>query len=244
MSASAKQSDLLSSGSKVTLGLICCVLLLVLSSDLQAARRSLRIDFGAWDDGQALGTPDCPGSFSDQGLVIWKGFNFNGSFFDVYNVDAYCQSAVTFDLNEDDYLNSTIFPSDESGLAAKIGDNDSAPFITGIRYTFLDGDRFEETTRGFQWAFYSFPNGITLVALYGEIPTGSFSFEPSIYEDDTVIWDGIEDGYDGEYFCFNSSAFIGFWDGGAVGSSPAAGCVLPPPPEVIFEDGLEELEEE
>jgi hypothetical protein len=214
--------------------------------DAMAGRRSVRIDFGAWSDEFPLGSVDCPGSSPGSDTVIWNGFDFIGSTGNSYNVYEYCQAVATYEesLGTDEYLNENLFFDDESGLAAKVGENQDEPFITARRYTFLDGELFEDETDGFQWAFYFFPNGITLVTIYGEIPIDGAKFDPWIVKDGEAIWDSLESGYDGEYFCFEGNKFIGFWDGSNVGSNPSAGCILPPPPELVFANGFEDEEPE
>ncbi len=219
--------------------------LLAIPIALEAGRRSLRIDFGAWSDVLALGTLDCPGSAADDASVTQLDHQFVGSDSNTYLVNAYCQSANTWTPDADvfDYLNSTTVPFDEEGLALKIGDNDSPPLITGLRYSFLDRDGEDPDVDGFQWAFFFFPGGVTLVALYGETPVGSPDFLPRIEHQGSPVWQASTDGFDGEYFCFDGTTFIGFWDGEVPGGSnpehPAAGCTLPPPPELVMADGFE-----
>lgn len=209
--------------------------------DAEAGRRSIRIDFDAWSDEFAIGSGDCPGSSAASDTIVWNGISFIGSSFSLYNVYEYCQTIATYEefLGADEYLNEDIFFDDETGLAAKIGANQDEPFITAIRYTFLNGGPFEEDTEGFQWAFYFFPNGVTLVTIYGEIPIDPDKFDPWITDGDKIFWDALESGYDGEYFCFDNGEYAGLWDGSNVGTDPIAGCVPPPKPENIFTDGFE-----
>lgn len=230
---------------KFLLHTIIAVMLLALgTSSAEAGRRSLRIEFQAWSEGFALGSAECPGSSIVSDNVSWNGFNFIGSSYLIWTVDTYCQTAATYQesLGTDEYLNSAIFGPDEAGLAGKIGANQTEPFITARRYTFLDGPRFDEGTQGFQWAFYFFPNGITLVTIYGEVPIDYAKFDPYITDGVDFIWDSLESGYNGEYFCFDGTTFIGFWDGAVTNGSPQAGCALPPPPEEVFNSGFEESE--
>jgi hypothetical protein len=217
------------------------ILVLIMSSDLMAARRGLRVDFGAWGDGSAMGPPDCSDGSTTSGSVTWSGIRFVGSFLSTYNYDAYCQSPAAYveGMSTSEYLNEDSVPEDEAGLAAKIGANTDNS-VTAIRYSFLDRGRFDENVLGFQWAFYFFSNGVTLVALYGNVDLGAFNFDPYIVQSGEFLWDSEVDGFDGEYFCFNGTTFIGFWDGEG-GGSPSAGCQIPTPPEIILVDGFEEF---
>ncbi|MFC1777845.1 hypothetical protein ACFL3I_11000 [Pseudomonadota bacterium] len=212
--------------------LIVLFLLFLGSIDAQAGRRSLRVDFGAWTEGGfAIGSADCPGTDASSSDVGWEGFGFKADPFvphEQYLVDSYCQTAARYQdgMEVSEYLNSTTFFDDEAGLAAKVGPN-TGPFpVEAIRYTYLNGDRFESETRGYQFAFYSFPNGVTLATVYGKW-TSSTYIDVTINEGSQFIWNGP---YDGEYFCFSNdnengdTQFIGVWDGSASGSDPAAGC--------------------
>ena len=211
--------------------LIVLLLLFLASTDAQAGRRSLRVDFGAWtEDGFAIGSADCPGTTVSSSGVSWQGFRFEADPFvpdEQYLVDSYCQTVAQYEdgLEDFEYLNSEIFFDDEAGLAAKVGTNTGLFPVEAIRYTFLDGDRFESETRGYQFAFYFFPNGITLATVYGDW-TSSTAVDVTIHDGGQFIWNGP---YDGEYFCFRDDEdggmeFFGTWDGSLSGSDAAAGC--------------------
>lgn len=212
--------------------LIVLSLLLLTSTDTQAARRSLRVDFGAWTEGGfAIGSADCPGTDASSSDVRWEGTTFKADPFvphERYLVDSYCQTAARYQdgMEDFEYLNSATFFDDEAGLAAKVGPNTGPSPVEAIRYTYLNGDRFEPETRGYQFAFYSFPNGVTLATIYGTW-TSSTYIDVTIHDGNQFIWNGP---YDGEYFCFSSDnqygepQFIGVWDGSESGSNPAAGC--------------------
>lgn len=205
--------------------------LLVCSVDADAGRRSLRIEFIAWDnDGKTIGSPDCPGTSAGSLLVEWNGFTFSGRDDPSYLTDTYCQTTIPCDGEEFDCFNSNAIFDDEPGLQDLVGDN-PGDAITGIRYSFLDGDRFEDPA-GFQWAFYSFPGNVTIVGLYGllETPLDATSY---IRQGQTVLWQGDIDGFDGEYFCFNGSTYIGTWDGEPAGTDPLVAC------HWIFRHGFE-----
>ena len=213
--------------------LIICMLLML--QDAEAARRSLRVDFGAWDEALPFEDFRCEGGFKNGLDIIWRGHQFSATANTEFKEDTYCQ--VTSSLNED------VFGPDEDGLAAMIGSNDSEDLskrVTARRYTFLNQDRFSEDPlpEGFQWGFYFFPGDLTLATIYGEIPVGSNGFEPIIYNHYGTVWDSGTEGYDGEYFCFEGSLFIGTWDG--VLSEPGAEsrCELLLG-ELIFDTGFE-----
>ncbi len=156
---------------------------------------------------------------------------------DPYTNTRYCQYTADprLELDPELYLNSEDFPPDEAGLAAKIGTNEDG-WIRGYRYTFLNGDPFDENSTGYQWAFYRFPNSIMLVALYGDLPVQAGDFSPIIYLETTNpveterYWSAALDGFEGQYFCFDLSGlkpeFLGLWDGNFAGTEPADGCTL------------------
>jgi hypothetical protein len=203
-------------------------------ADATAGRRALRIDFDAWSAAHNITDTDfCPRYFSGSALIRGAFVFQNDQFPDPYLTNAYCQDIPVWDpFSQPDvysYLNSEVIPSDEAGLAAKIGENRGVEPITAERYTFLDGDEFEDGTSGYQWAFYSFPNGVTLVALYGDSPVQSDGYSPFIYyspDSDDLIWKATINGFDGQYFCFELGEFIGFWDGEIAGTEPADGCTM------------------
>lgn len=235
----------------ITATLVGFVFFMMSVADAMAGRRSLRIDFAAWSDAQNVAL--CSGEFSESTLTR-GAFGFrNDQFPDPHLANVYCQDIPGWDPviepGEDEYLNSEVIPADEAGLAAKIGENKGAEPITAERYTFLDGDEFEIDTSGYQWAFYSFPNGVTLVALYGEVPVEADGYSPLIYYDpdsENLVWKAITDGFDGEYFCFEDresepgvfelGQFIGLWDGEIAGTEPADGCIRS---NTVFIDGFE-----
>lgn len=215
-------------GSKLVLLLV----LVVLASDALAGRRILRIDFGDWSD------PPCQqsGIVRDGLLVKWMGFVFSGLDDPAFLTDTYCQNTIPGSFTQASFF-------DEPGMAQLVGDN-SDDAITGVRYSLLDRDRFvaqNDEQGGFQWAFYFFPDGTTIVALYGlvefgALTAGSYISEPANacadgacvyrhgFEDSANVWQGDLDGFDGEYFCFAGNVYLGTWDGEASGTDPAAAC--------------------
>lgn len=192
-----------------------CALLAMLVGmplDAQAERRAVRIDgFGdSWLE-FAIGSEGCPGTTTgttaDNTLVRQLGFTFSGRASTAFLVDDYCQVAQSGTLTQQNY-----YYADEQGLAALFGDN-PGDAITGIRYSMLDRERFDFDTpaTGFQWALYSFPAGVTFVALYGLADT---TLDDTSYISGSAgfVWKGSE-GYDGRYFCFVGNTWIGSWNG-------------------------------
>jgi len=191
--------------------LALCFVLAVPAVDAGVARRAIRIDgFGAWQE-LAIGTAGCPGTSIDSTLVHWQDFVFSGREDAAHLFDVYCQRPEpgTFTVNY----------GDELALGALIGENKDDR-VTALRYSFLDEDRFGGEATGFQWLFMFFPHELTVVGLYG--------FENELLDARSYIlrqqsghgapapirlWDGAEDGYDGQYFCFEQGRYIGTWDG-------------------------------
>jgi len=204
---------------------------------------------GAWNpavpivpyDGAA--EQECPGSgvtaslnsepLWQQGYVIWKSIYFQMAPSDGLVLSQFfCQFSRPYQLFADpaEYLNDTVFPTDEQGLAGMVGDNTDKA-VSAIRYSYLQSDPNGEFGR--QWAFYFFPDDLTVVALYG-VPEGGAVFPYEMIFDlfeppYPTLWSSTVDGFTGQYFCFQGREYIG-------------DCVPPepPPPEEIFISGFEE----
>jgi hypothetical protein len=213
--------------------LLSTLLALALVADAQAVRRTLRVEFGDWSDAGV-----CAGSGVERSgvLLLWDGKLFSGLEDDRYLFDTYCQTTINDAFSEFSFFG-------EEGLAQLVGPNtDNA--ITGVRWSLLDRDRFDaqfDNEGGFQWAFYFFPDEITIVALYGLIENGQpIPLSDSSYIRDTqaFYWQGGEDGFDGEYFCFVAGEYVGTWDGEPVGNDPLDACL---PARPIFNDRFEVL---
>lgn len=220
---------------------------LLATDDAQAGRRSIRVDVTAWDTAIAIvpyegaATEACPGSgvsaslvvepLYQQGFVQWNSIMFQMALTNgLVLTDFYCQHSRAYEPSADpaEYLNETVFAADEQGLASMVGANtDDA--VSAIRYSFLQSDINGEFNR--QWAFYFFPDDLTVVALYGVKPGETvYPFE-LIYDlipPYPAIWSSTEDGFSGQYFCFEGRDYIG-------------DCVPPEPPvpEEVFDDGFE-----
>lgn len=177
--------------------------------DSHAARRAVRIDGFAdtWTVQLAMGSADCPGTTAGataaDTLIQRLGFTFSGRENAAHTAFAYCQTANPGTLTQANYTYG-----DEADLATLFGSDPNA--ISGIRYSFFDDDPFGGTPTGFQWAFYTFPNGVTVTALYG-FETQALD-ATSYINGPASVWSGT-DGYDGEYFCFRPNQYIGTWNG-------------------------------
>jgi hypothetical protein len=192
-----------------TFGYLLFVVLASVATDASAARRGTRIDgfSGFWSNQLAMGSPDCPGTTAGAAaadtLVQRLGFTFSGRENAAHTAFTYCQTASPGALTQTNYT----YP-DEADLASLFGNDPNA--VSGIRYGFFDDDPFGGTPTGFQWAFYTFPNGVTVASLYG--------FETQVLDATSYIngpvsvWSGTS-GYDGEYFCFRPNQYIGAWNG-------------------------------
>lgn len=198
----------------------------VLATDALGARRGVRIDFGTeWQDSASIGSAGCPGTTGGSTVLVRGGVTYSGRENNIHLTDAYCQ------LSTPDQWGESSFFGLEPDLAALVGPNtDNA--VQAIRYSYLDAERFDGPT-GFQWIFYDFPGGLTLVGLYGLTET-VLTDTSYIRVGGTFLWRGT-DGYDGEYFCFHDGAYAGTW-GGELGDDPD-GCLAPL--QQIFDDGFE-----
>lgn len=224
--------------------LVCAAMLLfACPTQSEAGRRGLRVDLGAWNEAHEIvlgaGNGACPEAGWDAevpvfepaptilwGWVTWNDLEFRTSAFEGLN-SFYCQTSRAYQPGAlpEEYLNQAIFPADEADLGALIGDNEDNA-VSALRYSFL-GDHSGFPLYGRQWAFYFFPNQLTVVALHG-VEDNQPTYE--------WIWDKLDLVYvfnaqinywDGEYFCFDGRSYIG-------------DCVTPPPPpEQMFLNGFE-----
>lgn len=179
--------------------------------DATAARRGVRVDFLAWTEKTPIDS--CAGySYSYYSLNL-ENVRFYTSmtlgFGEEWIPYSYCQDSKPWSegLATNEYLNSEVFEEDESVLANEIGSNNSenpGQNVTARKYSYLNEFGF-----GYQWAFYDFPSGLTLVGYY----SSSIDQSPRIESADgsITLW---ESAYDGEYFCFENGVFIGISDGG------------------------------
>lgn len=197
-------------GPKEWLRLLSTLLLVLAALDVSAQRRSVRVDAGSWTDPIAIPSPSCPGAEAGSTLVTIAGHVFSGRDDPAHLTNAYCQLTEPGSFSSDSF--DQFADPGEIVLADMVGDNvdDRA---SAIRYAMLD-DEFAFSATGFQWAFYQFPSGGMIAALYGFEDPG-FVFDASSYIEDGHArhWDGAQHGYQGEYFCFQDERFLDSWDG-------------------------------
>ena len=197
--------------------LLAVLVLFLLSLDAFAQRRGVRVDAGAWTDPIDLPSASCPGATASSPLVTFSGHVFSGRNHPDHLFDAYCQTTLPGAFSSD-----ALFDPSEAVLAQMVGQN-AGDRVTAIRYAYLDGIPFNDAT-GFQWAFYRFPSGGMIAALYGfDDPPLAFDHSSYIERNHVRPWDGGRDGYDGEFFCFEGERFVGSWDG-TLDDAPA--CLL------------------
>lgn len=216
---------------------------LLVASPSEAARRSLRVDIGGWEERIDFGQPGCPGTVAvtpqneDQTpAVLWEGHVFMGGRYepidfkdppDPYESD--CEPTVPGQFA------GFTFPPDESGLGSLVGDNaDDA--VSAIRYTVYRG----YFTSAFQWIFYFFPRGITVVGFYGIDPELPLDGRTFIQGPSGTVFSAEGDSFAGDYFCFQDGVYLGTWGGDLAdaGSECLARLAFR---QVVFESGFEDL---
>ena len=185
------------------------LVLLLLAFDAVAQKRGIRIDNPSnWTLG-SIGSAGCPGTTAGSLLVSALGYTFSGrasTASENYALNDYCEVALPGTLSKLNYPHP-----DENGLRELLGTGSG---ITGVRYDFLDNG-VASSADGFQWTFFTFPSGVTLVALYGldgsvnGIVPDATSY---IKKGTTTLWSGAG-GYGGEYFCFQNGTYLGTFDG-------------------------------
>jgi hypothetical protein len=191
--------------------LILFLVFFLVSTEGWSAGRAIRVDNSSNWNNSSIGAAACTGTVANSTIVNSLTYSFLGrgnTATENYNTNAYCEVALPGTLNKNDY-----FHDDENGLRALFGNGNG---ITAIRYDFLDNSAIFSAD-GFQWTFFTFPSGATLVGLYGldgsinGIAPDSTSY---VKKGATVIWSGSS-GYQGQYFCFQNNVYIGSWDGNA-----------------------------
>lgn len=182
--------------------------LLLLPSLVEANRRGLRVDgFGTWDLYDDP-NPACSGWSNSSTVLVGPGLLFSGRDDASHLTDTYCQIPAPGTLNQ-----ANFFYPDETALAQMIGPN-PADRVTARRYSLLDRPRFDfdNPATGFQWTYYYFPQGGTIVGLYG-LQNTVLDNRSYIIQSGVRVWDAARDGFNGEYFCFEGVRYVGTWDG-------------------------------
>lgn len=199
------------------------VLALLLSSFTADARRALRVEgefSNTWELAQA-----CVGTSSELPGPIRSdtGVNLSGTVFvgrsDITTAIERCEVAVQFRNEGEDYFNSSDFELEDdfdgddpnllsnAAIRKLVGENKDQ-FSKAIRYSFLND--------GFQWLFFTFSNGATLVRFRGiETSSGLIPLDDrtSIVNGSTVYFRGdLWADYNGEFFCFDGPEFRGVWN--------------------------------
>lgn len=190
------------------------LLLLLLPGLAEAQRRGLRVDgFGTWtlfDDPN----PACSGWSNGSTLLLGPGLVFSGRNDPSHLTDTYCQIPVPGSLTQ-----ASFFYPDETSLAAMIGTN-PGDRVTARRYSMLDRPRFdfEDPATGFQWTYYYFVQGGTIVGLYGLEDT-VLDNRSYITQNGVRVWDASVNGFTGQYFCFEGVRYVGTWNGSLASNS-------------------------
>lgn len=196
----------------IVLVLVSLVLLAV-TFDAAAQRRSVRVDgFGTWDVYDDP-NPTCFGWSNGSTLLLGPGLVFSGRDDPAHLTDTYCQIPTPGTLTQGNF-----FYPDETALAAMIGTN-PGDRVTARRYSMLDALRFSGDATGFQWTYYYFAQGGTIVGLYGLEDT-VLDNRSYISQSGVRVWDASVDGFDGQYFCFEGVEYVGTWDGQIDSNSP------------------------
>lgn len=199
----------------MNLGLRCLLSLsLLLALPAEATRRPIRIDFGGEWSSSTIGSANCPGSSSQNLLLQWRGFEFSGLSDPALLVGAYCQNSVG-----GQFSGLSLPSNEEPALAGLVGPN-ADNHVRATRYAYVDTINPFEATRGFQWAMFMFPFDFALVGLYG-VAAENLTDATAIRRGSQVLWAAARDGFDGEYFCFDGSRYLGRWNGEFSGTGSA-----------------------
>lgn len=190
---------------------LLAILLLLPASTSEAGNRGIRVDFGDWSPAQPIGSGACPGTTAGSQMVNWNGYLLMGSVDPKYLVDAYCQTtlAAEFDANS--------FNGEDSPYISRLVGLNSDNRVTGIRYTFLDSDRFSQNKQGYQWVIYLFPS----VRLIGFNNSEGFELTSATYishvvDDSYRYWNGA-DNANGDYLCLLPSSQPSYnWNEGTI----------------------------
>lgn len=191
--------------------LIALALMLLAGSGTASAGRAVRIAFDDWSEAQPIGSPACPGTTAGSTVVNWNGFLLVGSDDPKYLTDAYCQTSLAGEFDENS------FNGENSAVVGRLVGINGENRVTAIRYTFLDRDRFDAEKEGYQWVVYSFPD----VRLIGLNSSANYALTPDTHiaheiDSSSIYWSA--DQYpDGEYLCIIPSGQPSYyWSQGAL----------------------------
>lgn len=189
---------------------------LLVSFDALAQRRGIRVDSGSWFDPIPIPSASCPLLGPGNGtLVTWRGHVFSGRDNVAHTFNRYCQYTEPTQFSGF----AVFFDDSEDVLAQMVGSNFDDR-VSAIRYAMLDGVPFDTAT-GFQWVFVQFPFEGAIVGLYGfDDPPVTLDTTSYISRNGVKLWDAQRDGYNGEFFCFQGSTYLGRWNGLAAPASP------------------------
>lgn len=193
--------------------LIAALLAMSLALPAEAARRSLRIDFG--NEWGGFPASECDASQVSGAQFKWRGYAFSG-YAPLVVGNTNCQSATALSAGQ-------LFNADYAPIVAVMR---PAETITATRAAFYSSTEdfccFNTGESGFQWIFFTFDDAV-IVGLFGPVSdlgnlpvdaTTTFLRSPA----GETLWSG--DGFSGEWLCFRTDGtFLG-----AVASADLATC--------------------
>ena len=193
--------------------LIAALVAMALALPAEAARRSLRVDFG--NEWGGFPASECDPSQVSGAQFKWRGYAFSG-YAPLVVGNTNCQSATALSAAQ-------LFDADYAPIVAVMRPGET---ITATRTAFYSSTDdfccFNTGDSGFQWIFFSLDDAI-IVGLFGPVSdvgnlpvdaTTTFLRSPA----GETLWSG--DGFSGEWLCFRTDGtFLG-----AVASADLATC--------------------
>ncbi len=193
--------------------LITALFAMALALPAEAARRSLRVDFG--NEWGGFPASECDPSQVSGAQFKWRGYAFSG-YAPLVVGNTNCQSATALSAAQ-------LFDADYAPIVAVMRPGET---ITATRTAFYSSTDdfccFNTGDSGFQWIFFSLDDAI-IVGLFGPVSdvgnlpvdaTTTFLRSPA----GETLWSG--DGFSGEWLCFRTDGtFLG-----AVASADLATC--------------------
>ena len=182
-------------------------LALLLAMPAEAARRSLRVDFGNEWGGFPAG--ECDTAQVNGNLFRWRGYVFSG-YAPLIVGNTNCQNSAALSASQ-------LFSEDYAPIRAIMRTGET---ITATRAGFYSttGDFccFGQAEQGFQWVFFSFDDAV-IAGLFGPVSDlGNLSVDATTTSlrspSGAILWDGA--GFDGEWLCFRKDGtFLGAFSG-------------------------------